>query len=70
MTQQFSDRVKVLAGYADSKGIAWKADSAKLPDGDHIAQLGLLAHRLGVPFSVALDESLTKVDIDKLKMEG
>ena len=66
MTEQFAGRAKFLAGYAQEKGISFQEEAAHLPTGDHLALLGLLAHRLGISLAVALDESITKETLHKL----
>lgn len=66
MTEELSNRVEILAEYADENGITWKDEAKLLPKGDNVAILGLLADRLGIPFSAALDEKVSKEIISKL----
>ena len=66
MTEQFASRANLLAGYAQQKGISFQEEADRLPKGDYLALVGLLAHRLGIPLAVAIDESLSKETLHKL----
>lgn len=59
-------RLQVLAAVARTHAIEWEADAQRLPPGDDIAQLGLLADRLGIPFAVALDEEFDEAELQAL----
>lgn len=56
-------RLEALAAVARARNVVWEADAKRLPPGDAVAQIGLLAHRLGIPFSVALDEGLSELEL-------
>ncbi|MHA6249427.1 hypothetical protein ACXYMU_15905 [Pontibacter sp. CAU 1760] len=66
MTAELANRVDTLAAYANKKGVSWQDDAKQLPPGDHVAVLGLLADRLGIPLPAALDEQVTEEDLEKL----
>jgi hypothetical protein len=66
MQNTVQSRVQVLAAVARTLAVEWEADAQRLPPGDDIAQLGLLADRLGIPFAVALDDEFDEAELQAL----
>lgn len=61
---------EILSEMAAERGIDWQEDARLLPSGDPIAQLGLLAEKLGLPLPAAFSPGMTKEDFAKLLTEN
>jgi hypothetical protein len=53
--EDLEQRAQELTDAAEALGLNWKSDAAYLPDDDAVARIGLLASKLGINASVALD---------------
>jgi hypothetical protein len=63
LPRSFQERLELLSNIARSRGIVWEPDAKRLPEGDDVAKIGLLAYRLGIPLAVALNMGLIEADL-------
>lgn len=53
--EELEKRMQELIDAAEAGHIQWRDEAARLPEGDVVARIGLLASLLGVNAGVALD---------------
>ncbi len=68
MHSELTAKVETLGRLASDRGVAWRQEARSLPSGDGFALVGLLACRLGIPLSRALDPHASEADLRALAL--